>query len=630
MSDTIEKVTRQPVRNRVGTLASMPEAAVSFPLVGAVIALAAGAVVRPFPQLSGSAYALWGIGLVVTGVPVVWRTLGGVVRGRLAADVVAAIAIVAAFAVGNPAVGLIVVIMQTGGEALDRYARKRAADTTRELENAAPRLAHRYVGHDLVDIPAEAIRVGDILFVRAGELIPCDGIVVSGRSHVDVSALTGEPLPVTASAGTQLSSGSLNGEGALTLRALALAGESEYARIVELVRTAQQHKAPIQRTADRYAVWFTPFTIALAAIAYGISGDWTRVLAVLVVATPCPLILATPVAIIGGVNRAARRRIVFRNGTALEQLGQVGMVVLDKTGTITIGRPLVTKVVTWPGFGRQELLQLAASVEESSSHVLARSLVAAAHAEGLDVPVATASREFAGQGVSGEVGARTVTVGARSFLEETYPGISNTLGALDGDRGGVRAYVAVDGSAAGFVDYADALRPDLATMRRELEELGLRRLMLLSGDEASKTRAVAAAAGIAEAHGDLRPAEKATIVSRLVNSGEKVVMIGDGTNDAPALSTATVGIALAARARGIAATAADVVVLADDLTRVPEAIRLSRRTMRIARQGIVVGLGLSVIGMVFAAAGVLHPIGGAVFQEILDLFVITNALRAAR
>ncbi|HEX5386775.1 MAG TPA: heavy metal translocating P-type ATPase [Gemmatimonadales bacterium] len=572
---------------------------------------------------------IWMAGLLLTGAPVVWGTLRGIFLRRFAADLVATLAIVAAVALRDPLPGLIVVLMQTGGEALERYAQGRASDAVRQLEEAAPRLAHRVTPSGAADVPAESIAAGELVLVRPGELVPCDGVVVGGRSHVDTSRLTGEPLPRSAEAGTQLSSGMLNLEGPLTLRVLAPAGESRYARIVDLVRSAQASKAPLQRLADRYAVWFTPFTLAVCALAYVASHDPIRVLAVLVVATPCPLILAAPVAVVGGINRAARRQIIFRHGTALEQLGGVSVGVFDKTGTLTIGRPRVARVIAVPPFTEPELLRLAAPVEHGSSHLLARTLVEAATAGGISLADAHTVVETPGQGIAGEVDGRAVAVGGWAFITKRYPRAEPDLAAVHPDGAGLRAYVAVEGRAAGIVEYADAVRPGLPEFFARLRRLGLRRTLLLSGDSQANAESVARAVGMDAAEGDLLPEDKVARVQALVKAGERVLMVGDGTNDAPALSTATVGIALASGGGGITAEAADAVVLADDPTRIAEAIAISRRTMRIARQSIWVGLGLSGVAMGFAAAGDIPPTAGALLQELIDVAVILNALRTA-
>jgi heavy metal translocating P-type ATPase len=560
----------------------------------------------------------------------VWRTVRGVIAGRLAADVVATLAITGAVFLVQPLAGLIVVIMQTGGEALERYAEGRASFAVRELEAAAPRIAHRVDDGDTTDIPVDRIAVGDHLLVRPGEMLPCDAEVIAGRSHVDVSRITGEPLPVTALPGTRLSSGSLNGEGALGVRALARASESQYARIVELVRSAQASKSPLQRLADRYAVWFTPVTLAVCLVAYLFSGDAVRVLAVLVVATPCPLILATPVAILGGINRAARRQIIVRNGTALEQLGQVTTAVFDKTGTLTIGRPAVSRVIARNGRGERELLRVAAGVEQGSSHQLARTVDVAARTAGLEIPDPQWVREDPGRGVSGEIGGRIVAIGARSFVRAQLSRANGELGQLADAVTGLRAFVAIDGVAEGAIQFADQTREELGRSIARLTGLGVRRILIVSGDHLDNVRAVGAIAGVADVYGDLLPEDKVAIIRELVARGETVMMVGDGTNDAPALSTAQVGVALAEHGGGIVAEAAGVVLLADDLSRVADAIRIGRRTMRIARQSIWVGLGLSALAMVFAAFGALPPVAGAVLQEGIDLAVILNALRTSR
>jgi heavy metal translocating P-type ATPase len=579
----------------------------------------------------GAAAVVWSAGLAVTGLPVVWRTLRGVVGGRLAADLVAMLAIVTALLLGEPLPGLIVVLMQTGGEALERYAEGRASEAVRELEAAAPRLAHRVRAGGTEDVEADAVAVGDELLVRPGELVPCDGVVLAGRSHVDAARLTGEPLPVSAAPGTRLLSGSLNLDGPLTIRATAPASESQYARIVELVRTAQESKSPLQRLADRYAVWFTPFTLLVCAAAYLLTQDPVRVLAVLVVATPCPLILATPVAVVGGINRAARRGIIFRHGSALEQLAGVTVAVFDKTGTLTIGRPRVARVLATPPYTAPELLRLAGAVEHGSGHLLARTLSEEIAGRGIVPAEAREVTESPGEGVTGRADDRWVTVGGWAYVLRRHPGAEAGLRAALAADGAdaLRAYIAVDGLGAGVIEYADRIRSGIPGFLATLRRLGVRRALLLSGDDQANATAVGLAVGMDEAHGGLLPGEKVAFVQRLVKEGERVLMVGDGTNDAPALSSATVGMALASGGGGITAEAADAVILADDPTRIAEAIAISRRTLRLARQSIWAGLGLSGVAMIAASLGYIPPVAGALLQEGIDVAVILNALRAS-
>ncbi len=602
-----------------------------------LVCIAAGAGLWLFTTDRSWALWIWRAGLVASGTPVLWRTARGMLAGRFAADIVAALAILGAVVVDQPLAGLVVVLMLLGGEALERYAEGRASRALHTLEQAAPRVAHLVTGThdgpitgDVRDVSAGDVNVGDLLLIRPGELIPCDGVVTEGESAVDTSAINGEPVPLHARAGSPVASGWLNGDGAVVVRASARASESQYARIVELVRNAQSSKAHLQRLADRYAVWFTPATLVVCGAAYWWSGDPVRALAVLVVATPCPLILATPIAIIGGVDRAARRQIIVRNGEALEQLARVDVAVFDKTGTLTIGQPAVARVVVSDHIGADDALRLAAAVEQRSSHLLARTTVDAARDAGIGIPTVTEVVERPGRGVEGRADGHQVLVGAASLAAERYPAERAAIDALQHRTVGLRAQVMIDGRAAAVIEYADRLRHGTADVLARLTRLGVRRTVLLSGDRGDEARAVAAVAGIAEAIGDLLPEGKVEFVAALVRGGHTVMMVGDGTNDAPALARASVGVALAGHGGGVTAEAADVVVLNDDLGRVVDAITIGRRTMRVARQGIWIGLALSGIAMAWAAAGAIPPVQGALLQELIDVGVILNALRAAR
>lgn len=543
---------------------------------------------------TGVANRIWSVGLAVLGVPVVLNTVRQVFHGQFATDLVAMLAVVVAIVLVRPLAGLVIVLMQTGGEALDEYAEGRASAAVRALEGDAPRIAHRVRGEgdtgdsQVDDLPVDDVEVGDRLLVRPGEMVPCDGVVVYGFSHVDTSRLTGEPLTVEAWDGSALLSGSVNLEGALTIRATTVAGESQYAHIVGLVRSAQASKAPLQRLADRYAVLFTPITLIVCGLAFPPSHDWDRVLAVPVVATPCPLILATPVAIIGGVNRAARAHVVVRNGGAVEQLAAARVAIFDKIGTLTIGSPELSR---WP------------------------------------MPIACSRMPAA---ASGARSTATTSVSARAPSSRRARSVPSHHLEPATREPGLRAFVVLDGRWEGYMEFADRVRDGLAAFFQQLRELGITRTMLLSGDSASHTAAVAREAGIADARRELLPGDKVAVVNELVNAGERVLTVGDGTNDAPTLAAAHVGEALAAHGGGNTAEAADVVMLADDVTRVADMIRLSRRTLRIARQGIRVGLGLSALAMVAAALGYIPPVIGAALQEALDIAVILNALRTSR
>ena len=575
------------------------------------------------------AHAVWTSGVVLLGAPIVFQTLRKALRGRFATDVVATLSIVGAIALDQPLAGLVIVLMQSGGEALERFAEGRASAAVRALEEAAPRIAHRVLPERIEDITVGEIAVGDELLVRPGELVPCDGLVTFGESELDTSSLTGEAMPVRATVDSPVMSGTINGYGALHMRATAVAKQSQYELIVEMVRTAQASKAPLQRLADRYAVWFTPLTLVICAVAVAVTHDWMRALAIVVVATPCPLILATPVAFIGGINRAARRQIIIRNGGALEQLSRVDIAVFDKTGTITVGKPRLQHVHASAGFDAEVVLRYAASVEQGSSHLLARVLVENAEDRGLVWPRAEQHVEAPGQGVLGIVDGHEVRVGARAFVLPHCESGVLAAAALEHPGATLRAYVAIDSRLAAVIEYADETRPDLPGVLSRLKRAGIHRVVLLSGDHAPIARAVAERVGITETYGDLLPPEKATFVERLRSEGRGVLMVGDGVNDAPALSSADVGVALAGHGGGVTAEAADVIILIDALDRVTDALAIGSRTMRIARQSIRVGLGLSGVAMLVAAFGGIPPVIGAGLQEAIDVAVILNALRSS-
>ena len=621
---SIRGVISPPVRQRETRELNLtaPIVAIAMILVGAVEGYLSGEPLY--------AKVLWEIGLIGSGFPVVLRTARGVIRGNFKADLVASLSIVTAAIIVQPFAGLVIVLMQTGGEALEKFAERRASAAVRELEKNAPRIAHLLSAtRGLVDVPVDQIEPGDTFLVRPGELIPCDGTVLSGISEIDVSQLTGEAVPVPAITGARVMSGSLNAHGVLSIRATARAAESQYSRIVELVRSAQASKAPLQRLADRYALWFTPLTLFLCALAYAFSQSWVIVLAVLVVATPCPLILATPVAIIGGINRAARRKIIMRHGGALEYMSKATVAVFDKTGTLTIGKPSVKEVVALPGFTEREVLTFAGAVEYGSSHLLARVVVDEAIRRFGELPEASQHRESPGQGLVGLVADIDVVVGSRAFVSTKSTESLEDFAPFEHSEAGLRAYVLLDGKPAGIIEYEDTLRAELPTLLASLRDFGISRRILLSGDRTANARAVGKMAGMDAIYGELLPADKAALVSRYRAAGDVVLMVGDGTNDAPALTAADVGVALAGHGGGVTSEAADVVILVDDLGKVGEALSISKRTMRIARQSIVAGLTMSAIGMMFATFGYIPPTVGALLQEGIDVAVIFNALRAS-
>ncbi|HKR55584.1 MAG TPA: heavy metal translocating P-type ATPase [Gemmatimonadales bacterium] len=577
-------------------------------LLLAALGLLAGVVIQFGAGSPRFAEWCWLAVIIGAGTPLLWTTFRGLLRGMFAADVVAALAIITAVLVGQYFAGAVVVLMQSGGEALERHAFARASDSLEALLARAPRIAHRQNAAGVEDIPVESVTPGDRLLIRPGDLVPVDATVLEGASAVDQSALTGEPMPLRAGPGTTLMSGSINLDGALVARADRASNQSQYQRIVQLVESARRERAPLERLADRYAAWFTPVTLLMCGAAWVITRNPDSVLAVLVVATPCPLILATPVAVIGAISRVAELGVIVKTGAAIEQLGRAEVFVFDKTGTLTLGHPAVRNVRTQPGHDAKRVLRLAGAVEQHSSHHLGRAV--------------TDAREWPGSGVAGTVENHAVLVGSPALIAER--GI--VVPDLDGEQ--TTACVVVDAHLAGTIEFADRLRHQVPALMQRLAVLGVDETVMLTGDRESAAQVIAAQAGIRTVRAGLLPDQKVAEVLALKERGHRVVvMVGDGINDAPALATATVGIALGAHGVAASAEAADVVVLVDDIARVGDAMAVSQRMRRIALQSIVTGLGVSGALMAVAATGHIPPAAGALLQEALDVAVILNALR---
>lgn len=569
--------------------------------------------------------------LLTGGLPVVLGTLRGMLRGNFASDIVASLAIIGAGVTGEYLAGCVIVLMQTGGEALEEYAVHRASASLELLLSRAPRIAHVRRGDRTEDVGVGEVAPGDRVMLRPGEMIPVDAIVLTGSSMVDESAVTGEPIPVLAGPGSEVMSGSICLDGALEVRAMRLSSESQYEQIIRLVQAAQSDKAPLGRLADRYAVIFTPTTLAMCALAYLLTRRPEAVVAVLVVATPCPLILATPVAIISGINRAARHGIIIKSGAAIERVGEATAVAFDKTGTLTTGSPAVERVLALNGYRRDAVMRLAAGLEQHSGHPMARALVEAGQAELGELPLPRDMMESAGQGVSGLVDGHRVEVGSVAYATDKHLGSEEALNEarhIADAADDAIAVIGVDGRTAGMVIYRDLVRPTASHLLQQLKALGVRETMMLTGDDRATAQAIAAEAGIETVRAQLLPAEKVEAVRELLQRHDTVVMVGDGINDGPALATATVGVALGAQGSAVSAEAADIVITTDDLGRVADTIRIGRHTLHIAKQSIWAGLGVSGAMMAVAALGYIPPTTGAVLQEGLDVAVILNALRA--
>jgi heavy metal translocating P-type ATPase len=601
---------------------------------GVLAAIAAGGLLHLASE-PRAGDAVWGVATAVVLVPLAWSVGRSLLHGDVGVDAIALVAMAVSLVLGEYLAGAVVGLMLAGGNALEDYAAGHARRQLRSLVARAPLSAQRRVGDVVEEVPVEELAVGDRVVVRAGEVVPVDGIVTSAEAVLDESALTGEPLPVPCKAGAPVRSGSANAGEAFELRTTRPASESAYAAIVRLVQQAESQKAPFVRLADRYAAVFLPVTLAAAGLAWGLSGDPVRALAVLVVATPCPLILAAPVAIVSGVSRAARAGVIVKGGTAIEQLGEARTVILDKTGTLTVGLPEIERLVALDGLDPEEALRLAASLDQLSAHSLAEALVHAAHRRGIALSFPANVEEGPGQGAEGIVDGRRVTVGSAAWLRlRGYDVPDAAVARLDAQNNAGRAkvLVGVDHRLVAAVVLADHLRPDAHGLVDGLREAGIRHVAMATGDRTAVAEEIGREVGVDRVYAEQAPEEKLELVRslRADNALRPVVMVGDGVNDAPALALADVGIAMGAAGATVASETADAVILVDRVERVADAVRIGRRSLAIARQSVLAGIGLSLVAMVFAALGFIQPVFGALLQEGIDVAVILNALRALR
>jgi len=570
------------------------------------------------------------IAIVYVSMVIAWTLLGmvrDVLRGHVGLDVLAVVAMVATLAVGEYVASLVIVLMLSGGEALEDYASRRAKRELTSLLDRSPQVAHVLVhpqsdSDEVQDADAADVRVGDVLLVRPAEIVPVDGTLLSEDGSFDESSLTGESLPVSRSAGDEVLSGSVNGSRAVRIRALRRSADSQYQQIVELVKQAQEDRAPTVRLADRFAIPFTAVSLVIAGAAWAISGDPTRFAEVLVLATPCPLLIAAPVAFLGGLSRAAKAGIIVKGGAVIEQLARVRSAAFDKTGTLTEGRPDLVAVEPAAGFGEDELLTLAASAEQYSSHVLADGIRRAAAGRGIHLLSAVEAHEVATNGVTAQIDGRTVVVGKPAYVASLAP---------DTVRRGIRegeaaAYVAVDGRFAGTLVLADDPRPESRAVVTWLRDTGVERIAMLTGDAQATADAVAREVGITDVHAELLPPEKVHLAAQL--RPRPVMMVGDGVNDAPVLAAADIGVAMGAKGSTAAGEAADAVVLKDSLVGIADAVSIGRHTLRVAYTAIWIGIALSIGLMLVATTGVIPAVAGALIQEGVDLATILYALRA--
>jgi heavy metal translocating P-type ATPase len=600
-------------------------------LPAVTVALVAGGLAWLFGA-GEAAEVLFAIATALAFVPALVTSVRQLLARRGGVDVIAVLAMAGALLLGEYLAGAIIALMLTGGEALEEHAAGRARRDLTALLGRTPRTAHVLTADGaLRDVPIDDLAVGDRAVVKGGEVVPTDGLLLSTRAVLDESALTGESRPVVRSAGEPVPSGVVNAGGALQLRVTAPAASSTYAGIVRLVEQAATERAPFVRMADRYATFFVGITLVLAVGAWAVSGDPVRALAVLVVATPCPLILAAPAAIVGGLSHAAKRGIIVKGGGALESLAGGEVVLLDKTGTITTGRPSVARVHPVADLDATEVLRLAGSLDQVSVHPFAPAIVTAAVQAGCQLIVPTQLDEQLGAGIVGRVAGREVRVGTPSFVapEAPRPAAIRRMRRRAALEGTSTVEVAVDGRLVAGISLHDPIRPEAPAALRAIRAAGIEHVLLVTGDRAEVAELVADTVGIDRVLAERAPAEKVDAVREAEMLG-RTIMVGDGINDAPALALADAGIAMGARGATAASQAADVVLTADRLAGVADAIRIARRTQRIAWQSVVAGMGLSIVAMGFAAVGLLTPVAGALVQEAIDLAVLVNALRAVR
>lgn len=541
--------------------------------------------------------------------------------GKYGVDILAITAIIATLAVGEYWASLMVLIMLTGGDSLEDYANRQASRELRSLLDNSPQTAHRMIGDKIEDIPVDDVQVGDYLLVKPGELVPVDGILTEGQSFFDESSLTGESKPVEKEKNDELMSGSVNGDGAIRFKVTKKASDSQYQTLVKLVKESESKPAKFVRLADQYAVPFTIIAYTIGGISWYLTKDPVRFAEVLVVASPCPLILAAPVALVAGMSRSSRNGIVVKNGTTIEKLAKAKSIAFDKTGTLTEGKLFVDVIQPVEGkISSEELFVLTASVEQESSHIIARSLIAEAKAKKTVLYTVQSLEEVTGQGVQGMVQGKNIRVGKARFAN--YSGESQTEQTA--------VYVSIDGEYAGVITFKDIVRPESRATVKALKDMGITHAMMVTGDHPAIANQIAQEVGIKDVHAECLPQEKIDLLNTVPKDERPVIMVGDGVNDAPALAIADVGIAMGAHGSNAASESADAVILKDDLTRVSEAVRISQDTMRVARQSVMIGIVICVILMLIASTGVIPALLGAALQEVVDTVSILSALRAKK
>ena len=563
--------------------------------------------------------------LLIGGVPLVFNLLIKLLHGEFGSDLLAGLSIVTSAVLGEYLAGALVVLMLSGGEALEAHAIRSASSILQALAKRMPSLAHRRKNGELVDVDLNEVALGDALVIFPHEICPVDGTVIEGRGSMDESYLTGEPFVMSKIVGSAVLSGAINGETALSIRADKLAVDSRYAKIMDVMRASEQRRPRSHRIGDELGAHFTPIAVAIALVAWAVSGSVSRFLAVLVVATPCPLLIAIPVAIIGAISLAARRGVVIKDPAVLETIDTCRTAIFDKTGTLTAGKPNLTEVIPTPGFSEDELLTLVASLERYSKHPLGLAVLRAAMDKGLHLLESSEIREPPGEGLRGIVGTRFLQVTSRKKLVALKPEIESDMPRF---LEGMECVIAIDGRYAATLRFRDQPRAEGASFIHHLgPKHSFDRIIIVSGDRESEVRYLAEHVGIKEIYASQTPEQKVSIVSRETKRAS-TLFLGDGINDAPAMTAATVGLAFGQNS-DITAEAAGAVILDTTLAKVDELLHISRRLRAILLQSAIGGMALSLLGMGIAAAGYLPPVAGAITQEVIDVVAVVNALRVA-
>ena len=557
-------------------------------------------------------------------VPLIWGMIQDLRMGTYGVDILAATAIIASVLFKEYWAGMVIVFMLTGGEALEDYAEKRAKSELSALLDRAPTKAHVYRGRKVVDLPVGEVVIGDKLLIKPGEVVPVDATILEGTANLDESSLTGESRPAAKTVGQDLLSGTITIDGALTVKALHNAEDSQYSQIIKLVKSAEASRSPFVRMADRYSIPFTLLAFTIALGAWALTHQSIRFLEVLVVATPCPLILGAPIAMISGMSRAAKHGIIIKTGSALEQLASIKTIGFDKTGTLTKGRPVVQAVKVYGTNSIATVLGLAAAVEQSSNHILAEAIIHKAETDNVKVPKAKRVTEIAGKGLEAHVKGYDVLVGRLSLMQEKDVILPKEFKTSHVDS--TSALIAIDGKLAGMISFVDELRPETKKTLARLKELGIKHMLMVTGDNKTTADKIAKELGIDQVEAEALPADKLRAVEAVPN--KPVGFVGDGVNDAPVLTASNVGIALGARGSTAASESADVVIMVDNIEQVANGVQIAKRTLFIAKQSILTGIFLSVILMFIFATGKFKPVYGAAIQEVVDVVVILNALRA--